>query len=64
MKSVFSFAGLFAICLVLLTAGPKENSLKPAVRRKRQSDASGGLPRLGVSLSGLRHELQSRSRKP
>jgi hypothetical protein len=29
MKPVLSFASLFAICLVLLTAGPKENSLKP-----------------------------------
>ena len=39
MKPVLSFAGLFAICLVLLTAGPKENSLKP------QYDANGNLMR-------------------
>src|ERR1700693_5689881 len=35
-----------------------------AVRREEQSAASGGLPRLGVSLSGLRNELHSRSRRP
>src|SRR5580704_10234042 len=39
MKPVLSFASLFAICLVLLTAGPKENSLKP------QYDANGNLMR-------------------
>ena len=39
MKPVLSFASLFAICLVLLTAGPKENSLKP------QYGANGNLMR-------------------
>jgi Cytochrome P460 len=39
MKPVLTFAALFAICLVLLTAGPKENSLKP------QYDAKGNLMR-------------------
>ena len=39
MKPVLSFAGLFAICLVLLTAAPKENSFKP------RYDADGNLMR-------------------
>jgi hypothetical protein len=39
MKSALSFATLFALCLVLLTAGPAEDSLKP------QYDAKGSLLR-------------------
>jgi hypothetical protein len=39
MKPVLSFAALFAVCLVLLAAGPKEHSLKP------QYDANGNLIR-------------------
>jgi hypothetical protein len=46
MKFVLGFAVISVFCLVLLAAAPQA-----AVRREGQSAASGGLPRLGVSLS-------------